>query len=270
MTTEVTEVTPPSPGAPPPEWRRGRPGIAGWISKVLGIAGREVDGYLVSPTAYIATSGFLLVSGYFFSMMLIAYHNTSLRNWFFNTAILALFMMPVLTMRLIAEEKKQRTWALLMTSPLSPVQIVLGKYLASLGFASALIGMTLAYPYIIHSVGGRPDWGPVATGYLGLWLLCSSLVAIGLFASSLTENLLVAAIIGFSMNMFFWIIGWSEVYSPGWRDVVMALSLLRPYEEFVKGVIDLKSVFYYLSVTGVFLFAAIRVVHSQRWNAQGG
>lgn len=264
----MTEITA-QPPAPALSWKREAPGFTGWWSKVFGIAGREVDAYLVSPMAYIAAAGFLLVSGYIFSMRLIAYHNSSLGNWFFNCAVLALFILPVLTMRLIAEEKRQRTWALLMTSPLSPAQIVLGKYLACLGLVSGMLAMTFAFPYILHTLGAKPDWGPVLTGYLGLGLFCSTLVAGGLFASSLTDNLLVAAMISFSMNMFFWMIGWSEVYSPGWRDVVNAVSLLRPYEDFVHGVVDLKNLLYYLSVTFVFLFASIRVVHSQRWNAQG-
>jgi len=235
------------------------------LRKTIAIARRELVGYLVSPISWVVAAAFLFVSGYFFTMVLFAYRSASMQGWFHNTAILFVLIIPVLTMRLIAEERRQRTWPLLMTSPLSPGQIVVGKFVACYGLVLTIIALTISYPLVFTVLEATPDWGPIQTGFLGLALFAGALVSIGLFASSLTSEQLVAAMVAFALSMFFCYVGWLEIYTSNLKPIIKALSLLEPLDDFVKGILTLHNVIYYLSVIFVFLFAASRMIHGERW-----
>lgn len=242
------------------------------MQAVLLIARKDLRSYFASPIAYIVVASFLLVVGWMF-VNLFSYFLSSLgefqrysmgqkptlsesviRPLFGNMNVVLLFIAPLFTMRLLAEEKRDHTLELLVTAPIQSVSIVLGKFLAGVLFLSALVGFTLVYPLILQLVGS-PDWGVVAACYLGLVLISASYVAVGLFWSSRTENQIVAAVLTFGTLLFFWLISWaSHRAGPIWADVLNHLSLIGHYAAFAQGVIDTSSVIYYLSFTAFGLF----------------
>jgi ABC-2 type transport system permease protein len=221
----------------------------------------------VSPIAYIMAVAFLFIAGYFFTMHLVNSRRADLAGFLHNMGVILLFMIPGLTMRLLAEERRQKTMELLMTSPVTPTQIVLGKYLACMILMVVMIALTALYPWIIFHYGGKPDMGPIYTGYLGLVLLMSALVSVGVFTSSFTDNQLVAAVVAFSLLLMFWVVSWLTVYlEPGVLSTTAeALSIFLPYGDFVKGVIETRYYVYYLSFAFVFLFASVRMLEASRW-----
>jgi len=237
------------------------------VVKSFYVAKKELKTYFVSPIAYIMAVAFLFIAGYFFTMHLVNSRRADMAGFLHNMGVIMLFMIPGLTMRLLAEERRQKTMELLITSPLTPTQIVLGKYLACMTLLILMIGLTGLYPLIITHYGGKPDWGPIYTGYLGLVLLLSSLVAVGVFTSSFTDNQLVAAVVAFAILLLFWIVSWLTVYlEPGiWSTTAESLSLFIPYGDFIKGVIETRYYVYYLSVAFVFLFASVRMLEASRW-----
>lgn len=235
--------------------------------KTFFIAKKELKVYFVSPIAYIIAAAYLFISGYMFTMHLMNGKKAELAGFLYNNGVVLLLMVPILTMRLLAEERKQHTMELLVTSPVTSTQIVLGKFLACQTLMTTIICSTLAYAYILVYLDGKPDWGPIKTGYLGLILLSSCFVAIGVFTSSLTENQLVAAVVCFAALLLLWIVSWLAVYvEPGWQQTTAeALSLFLPYGDFVKGVIETRYFVYYGSIIFFFLFASIRALEAARW-----
>jgi ABC-2 type transport system permease protein len=239
------------------------------FAKTFYIAKKEMKTYFVSPIAYIICAAYLFISGYMFTAHLINSRRADLSGFLGNNGVILLLMVPILTMRLLAEERKQHTMELLMTSPVTPTQIVLGKYVACLTLLVGMIGLTGVYAYILHYYEGKPDWGPIKTGYLGLCLLASVFVAVGLFTSSTTDNQLVAAVVCFAALLLLWIASWSSVFlDPGWmQTTVEAMSLTLPYMDLVKGVAETRYFVYYLSLVCVFLFASVRMLEASRWRS---
>jgi ABC-2 type transport system permease protein len=170
-------------------------------------------------------------------------------------------------MRLFSEEKKLRTDELLLTSPISVNSVILGKYLASLIFLGVMLGLTLVYPWILFKYGQpAPELGPIAAGYIGLFLLGASFMAVGLFASSLTENQIVAAVICFVTLLLFFVIGWpAENVGETAGKVLAYLSLIDHFTEFSKGLVDGQHVIYFLSFILFALFLTKRSIESTRW-----
>jgi ABC-2 type transport system permease protein len=227
---------------------------------------REVASYFTSPMAYVMGAVFLLISGYFFSIILLATNSASLQGVLGNMAVVFLFIAPILTMRLLAEERKLGTDELLMTAPVSITSIVVGKYLAAVFTYLVYLAITLVYPAILTKYGS-PDMGPIYSGYLGMLLFGAGCLAVGTFTSSLTDNQMVAGIIGFGLLLIFWVLGWStDIVTGALGDTLTNLSLLKRFDDFQKGIIDLSSVFYYISFIFIFLFLAVRVVDSRRWS----
>ena len=237
------------------------------VAKTFYIAKKEIKTYFVSPIAYIMTVAFLFIAGYFFTMHLVNSMRADMMGFLHNMGVIMLFMVPGLTMRLLAEERRQKTMELLMTSPVTPTQIVLGKYLACMFLMVTMVALTLLYPWIIHHYGGKLDWGPVVTGYVGLILLIGALVSVGVFTSSFTDNQLVAAVVAFALLLLFWIVSWLTVYlESGWMSTAAeALSIFLPFGDFIKGVIETRYYVYYGSVVFVFLFASVRMLEASRW-----
>jgi ABC-2 type transport system permease protein len=168
-------------------------------------------------------------------------------------------------MRLLAEEKKQNTIQLLMTSPITLGDIVLGKFTSSFFFISTMLGITLIYPIILFATG-NPEWGPIFTSYLGTLLLCSCYLAIGLLCSSMTENQIVAGALSFCVGLGFWLISWLVGFvGPVWGDFLSYLSLIGHFNPFGQGILTTNDVFYYLSFIGAGLFLTHRVLDSYRW-----
>lgn len=256
------------------------------MRNALTIAGRELRSFFVSPIAYVVLTGFLLIGGWFF-FNLVARFNfllniyAAMRNPQFqeqmnlndmvvapllhNLAVVLVILMPMITMRTFAEEKRLGTYELLMTSPLSIGEIVAGKFLSMVVFVCIMIGLTGIYPLILLSYG-NPEVGMIASGYLGLLLLAITFASVGLLTSSFTENQIIAAASCFAILLLLYIISWpAETAGGAFGSVLKYMSLTEHFAEMVKGIIDTKDLIYFVSVIGVSLFLTERSVESVRW-----
>jgi ABC-2 type transport system permease protein len=180
-------------------------------------------------------------------------------------SIIILFVLPMITMRTYAEEKRSGTIELLLTAPLTDVQIVLGKFLGALGLYGAMLAVTVVHIGALFWLG-EPEWLPVVTGYLGLLLMGGCFVAVGLLASSLTRNQIVAAVITFTVFLLLWVIDWIASFTgPTTQAVLTYLSLTGHLEDFTLGILDTSHIVYYLSVIALGLFLTVRSVDTERW-----
>jgi ABC-2 type transport system permease protein len=261
------------------------------MNNAIAIAKKELNIYFATPIAYVMFTLFVVIGSYFFLRLLGAYEQASLmymrfnqpevmnrlnfqdaifRNLFGNLGVILIFIIPFLTMRLVAEEKRTKTIELLYTTPVTPSQIVWGKYLASLGILACALLLTVTYPVLVQLVAkdtNGVEWRSVGLGYLGLFLMGAAYMAIGLFISSLTESQVVAALITFVVLLMTWIIGWTASESEGWvRDLVTYLASVSHLDSFSKGTLDLKDVVYFLSIIVLGLFATNRAVEAHRWS----
>jgi ABC-2 type transport system permease protein len=231
----------------------------------LVIARRELLAYFISPIAYMVSAVFLLIAGYLFSLILIQSQQATMEGLFFNIMVVLIFVVPLLTMRLLADEQKTGTIEILLTAPVRDWEVVLGKYLAAMGMFGVMLACTLYFPFILWRVGGTPDWGPILTGYLGLILLTSAMMAIGTLTSAVTENQIVAAVLGFGILLLLWLIDAAGNIATGSASVLTYLSLPTHYNDFARGAINLEDVVYYLSVTIAALFIATRMLETRRY-----
>lgn len=236
------------------------------MRNTLTITAREFKSYLASPMAYIVIGIFLALTGFFFGSSSATYSETSISGFLQIGSLLLLLLTAVLTMRLLAEERKLGTIELLLTAPVRESEIILGKFLGSLGIIAVMLVLTFYYP-ILLKVFGDPDIGPIATGYLGLFLLSCASLAIGIFASSLTSNQIVAAVVTGGILFGLWFLGSAADYLPrALGDVIGYFSLSSYFPDFITGIIDTRGIIYYLSVTALFLFLAIRSLENSRWS----
>jgi len=237
--------------------------------KYIGVIFRkELVSYVSSPIAHIVTAIFLVLSGTFFATYLAAtdYTDTSIRGFLGAAQILILLFAAVLTMRLVAEERKLGTWELLLTSPARDVDIVLGKFLASLVVLAGMLALTSYYPLLLV-IFGDPDLGPIGTSYLGLILLGSACLSVGIFASTLTSNQIVSAVVSGGILFALWFLGAAASLLPeGLGGVLSYISLSHHFPDFMTGIIDTRAVVYYLSTTALFLFLATGSVELGRWH----
>ena len=256
------------------------------MRNALAIAGKELRSYFVSPIAYVVITGFLLLGGWFFFNLLARFSfllqiYSSMRNpeaqmrlnlnefviapLLHNLSVVLVILVPVITMRSFAEEKRSGTYELLMTSPLSIAEIVAGKFLGAVAFLLIMIGLTAIYPIILMAYG-NPELGIIASGYLGLLLLAVAFATVGLLTSSFTENQIIAAVTCLVLLLLFYVISWpAETAGPVLGAVLKYLSLTEHFGEMVKGIIDTKDVAYFLSVILLCLFLTHRSVESVRW-----
>jgi ABC-2 type transport system permease protein len=237
------------------------------VKCVVIIASRELRSYLASPMAYVVAIVFVAFSGVSFAGYLSAsnYMDASMRGFLDAAQVLILAFASLLTMRLVAEERKLGTWELMLTVPVSDAEIVVGKFLAALAMLTGMLALTFYFPLLLM-IFGDPDRGPIFTSYLGLFLLGAASVAIGLFASSVTAHQIVAAVIALGMLFGLWFLGPAAGEVPGGLgEFLSSLSLSHWFPDFVRGVLDTKAIVYYLSVAGVFVWLAGRAVESERW-----
>ncbi len=235
------------------------------MKTILTIARRELNSYFASPIAYVVAAAFLVVTGFLFYLILAYSREASLRGIFANMSVLLLLVAPALTMRLLAEEQRSGTIELLLTAPVRDFEVVLGKFLGGLGLIAAMLALTLYYPLVLF-LYGSPEKGHIISGYLGVLLLSAAFVAIGLFASSLTANQIVAAVVTFMILLLLWLIGAAaDIASPPIADIFRYMSIERYYDDFTRGVVDSKAVVYFASVMVVFLFATVRSLETRRW-----
>jgi ABC-2 type transport system permease protein len=252
--------------------------------KIWPIYKKELRLYFTSPVAYVLLTIFLLIAGYFFYNIFGFFTRASmqtamnpgmgrdlnvtdsvLRPLFSNMSVILLLLLPLVTMRLFAEERRAGTIELLLTYPVRDGAVLVSKYLAALTLYGIMLAGTLAYPAILLYFT-RVEWGPLATGYLGLLLMGAMLVGIGIFASSLTENQVVAALIAFGISLMFWIVNWSAEFAGGPLGTVLThLSILEHNDTFSKGVLDTKDVIYFVDFTALFLFFTLRSLEARRW-----
>jgi ABC-2 type transport system permease protein len=255
------------------------------MRNVFTIIRKELRAYFVSPIAYVVLTGFLLLGGWFFFNLLSRFNvllsiYTQLQqgaadqlnlNEFViaplmhNLSIVLVILVPMITMRAYAEEKKGGTYELLLTSPLRTGEIVLGKFLASFVFICIMLGMTGVYPAVLIAFG-NPEIGVLLAGYLGLLLLATAFVAVGLLTSSFTENQIIAAVSGLVATLLLYIIGWpadtaGEVLGP----LLRYLSVTEHFAEMVNGLIDTQDLVYFASLILLSLFLTQRSVESLRW-----
>lgn len=231
------------------------------MRNALIIMQRELRSYFSSTIAYTVAAFFLLVCGYLFFATLKVTKEATLLYLLHNAAVTLLLISPAMTMRLVAEERRSGTIELLMTSPVTDAQVILGKYLGSVTFYAGMLLLTLQYPLILFRLGS-PDMGPIFTGYLGLLLLGAGFLAIGLVASSLTKNQIVAAVGAFAVMLILWIISWvgSAGTTSTWSEILRYVSLLDRFENFTKGTIDTRDVVFFVSLIGFCLLLSVRAL----------
>ncbi|MCC7123984.1 MAG: ABC transporter permease subunit [Acidobacteria bacterium] len=252
------------------------------MRNVLAIAGKELRGYFASPIGYVLVGFYALLFGWFFYTLLAFFDRQSMQMaagpggalnvnqmligpLLSNATVIMLLVFPLITMRTYSEEKRSGTIELLLTSPVTDLEIILGKFLGALGLFAAMLAVTLVHMGILFMFG-TPEWKPIATGYLGLLLMGGSFLSIGLFISSLTKNQIVAGMITFSVFLMLWVINWvSSFVGPTAQSVLTYLSLVEHFDDFAKGIIDTKHVIYYLSVIATGLFLTMKAVDSERW-----
>jgi ABC-2 type transport system permease protein len=224
------------------------------MKQVIHILGKEFRTYFVSPIAYIVISIFLLVTGWFFFMTFFLFDQADLRNFFALLPIVFSFVVPAITMRLFSEELNVGSYEILLTMPVTIRQVVLGKFLASLVFVAAMLVPTLAYPISVAFLG-ELDWGPVMGGYIGALLLGASFSAIGLFASSLTRNQIIAFITGMAICFSLTLIDKMLFFLP--QVLLGFLQYLGAdfhFRNISKGILDSRDILYFLSVSFVALY----------------
>lgn len=231
------------------------------------IFSKELSTYLSSPMAYIVSAIFIALSGASFTTYLAqtSYTDTSIRGFLEAAQLLIMLFSVLLTMRLISEEKKLGTWELLLTAPVREYEIVLGKFFSSLFVLAGMLILTLYFP-ILLMIFGDPDTGPILTSYLGLILLGSASLAIGIFTSSLTANQIVSAVIAVGILYGLWFLGIiSNLIPDPASDILSYFSLSYHFPNFIRGVVDTRDIIYYISVTAVFLFLSVRSIETERW-----
>ena len=251
------------------------------MRNVLAIADREIRSYFASPIAYILIGFFLLPFGVFFYLYLQNFVKQSLQMNQFggamninqqviryvlqNASVIILFIMPMITMRTYSEEKRSGTIELLLTSPLTDLEITIGKFVGAVGVYMGLLAVTVVYVAVLFGLG-KPEWKPLVGAYMGLALLGSCFISLGLFVSSTTKNQVVAGFVTFVLALMFWIINWfAESAGPQVGAVLNYLSVTQHLEDFSKGVVDTKHLVFYLSFIVFGLFLTLKSVDSERW-----
>jgi ABC-2 type transport system permease protein len=249
------------------------------------ICRKELRSYFVSPIAYLLLAMFAVVFGFFFwnvvgyfdslgiksqmrgSMYPMNINEQVIRPLVSNVGVIGLFLIPMITMRLFAEEKRSGTIELLTTSPIRDSEVILGKWLASLILYAGMLFLTaLNFSWLFKY--GNPDWRPLAVAYLGLLLQAGALLAIGTFISTLTRNQIIAGATTFGVCLLLWVLDWVSGYeSAAWARVLAYLSVLTHFESFAKGVLSIKDAVYYVTAIFLGLFLTARSLESLRWRS---
>ena len=249
------------------------------------ICQKELRSYFVSPIAYGLGGFFALLAGYFFYIataffvqqgmqmqmmgrqMPMNINENIIRPVLQNLSVFGLFIIPMITMRLFAEEKRSGTIELLVTSPITDMEIIVGKWLAALIMYASILGLSLFSMFLLFAYG-KPDWRPMMCGYLGLLLQGGCLLSIGMFISNTTKNQIVAGTATFAISLMLWVFDWvSSFEQAAWAKVLSYLSIVTHFESFSKGVIDTKDVVFYLTAIAFGFFLTARSMESLRWRS---
>ncbi len=249
------------------------------------ICRKELGSYFVSPIAYILLAMFAIIFGFFFwnvvgyfvfmgvesqmrgQMFPMNLNEEVIRPLISNASVISLFLIPMITMRLFAEEKRTGTIELLATSPIRDGEVILGKWLASLILYAGMLLLTAINLLWLFKYG-NPDWKPLAVAYLGLLLQAGALLAIGTFISTLTRNQIIAGAATFGVCLLLWVLEWVSGYeSATWARVLAYLSVLTHFESLAKGLLSTKDVVYYITAIYLGLFLSARSLESLRWRS---
>ena len=251
---------------------------------VLAIGRRELSAFFATPVGWLCLTGFSIITGFFFAMMATEFsvqatraaynpyaaEQVNLNDWliqpfFANTAVILLMLSPALTMRLFAEDRRSHSMELLLSSPISSAQIVLGKFLGVMGFVSVMLATTFPLIGMLYWLG-TPDTGVVLSCITSLFLLAASFLSVGMLTSAMTENQIVALVTGFGALLLLWVLSWADTISgTGLGEVLSGLSMLSHLEQLMKGLLHLQDGVYFVSFVGFFLFATTRRVEAYRW-----
>lgn len=250
------------------------------MSNTLAIARKELRSYFTSPIGIVMIGFFAVIYGFFYAVMLQGFERQGMqmmgqgptdlndqliRPLFGNVLVILLFTFPLITMRTYAEEKRSGTMELLLTSPVTDLEIVFGKFLGAMGLIAAMLTITLPHIGILFWYAS-PEWKPLLTTYVGFFLMAGCFVAVGLFISSVTRNQIIAAMATFAVFLMLWIIDWMGSFmGPTGQAVFEYLSITRHFDDFAKGVVDTKHLVYYGSVILFGLFLTMRSVETERW-----
>jgi len=249
------------------------------------ICRKELGSYFVSPVAYILLIIFGVIFGFFFWNALGSFVSVSIQSqmsgrsfpmnlneWIIrpllsNVSVVGLFLIPMISMRLFAEEKRTGTIELLATSPVRDSEVILGKWLASVILYACMLLFTAANFAFLFKYG-NPDWKPLLVGYLGLLLQAGALLAIGTFISTLTKNQIIAGALTFAVCLLLWVFEWVSGYDTStWARVMAYMSVFTHFESFAKGILDSKDAVFYITVTFLGLFFTARSMESLRWRS---
>jgi ABC-2 type transport system permease protein len=254
------------------------------MNNILAIAHKELKSYFSTPIAYVVIGFFALLFGYFFYAMLIIFNQQSLqlgglgggggnvdinqqliRPLFLNASVILLFVLPLITMRTYSEEKRSGTIELLLTSPVTDVEIIVGKFLGAMALYAAMLGITLIHMVLLFA-WGNPEPKVVLMGYIGLLLMGGCFISVGLLISSLTKNQIVSGMVTFAVFLLLWVINWIASFTgPTTQSVLNYLSITDHFDDFTKGILDTKHLVYYFSVMSFGLFLTARSVDTERW-----
>ena len=230
------------------------------MKSFLALVDKELRTLFQAPIAWIIIGVFLGLTGYSFTLTLFNNRYATLVHIFFQVAGLLLLIVPIITMRLLAEERRAGTLELLLTAPVRESHVVLAKYLAGMAVVLIMIGLTAAYAVVL-GVYGTPEWGPIYSGYLGLVLLASTLVSLGLAVSAFTANQVIAAIVTIGISFFLWMIDTLAAMLPdALQRVFISLSLLARFTPFATGAMYTSDAGFFISTTLLALFVAIRAL----------
>lgn len=242
-------------------------------SRFGALLGREIRFYFHTPVPYMVMVLFTLASGYLFTMQLGRSGTISYQDPFYTIASFLIFLVPILTIRAFAEEKATGTVEPLLTAPVSEAQVVAAKFFGAMAFYAAMLLPTVAYYAVLRFIGepiGKPDPGPVVAGYIGLYLFGGLHIAVGIFASTLTQDSVLGAFLAFVMTLFFWVIeplmqSGQLVDTPGWTEAGEYLSPLRHLEPFLQGLIPPVDAIYFATFVLFFLFLSVRSIEYRKW-----
>ena len=230
------------------------------MRRFLVLLVKEERALFSSPIAYVLIAAFLLIMGYSFTLALFISHAVTLVHLFFQIFVLLLLTVPIITMRLIAEERKLRTMEMLLTSPATETQIVLAKFVASMSLIVVMLLLSGAYAVVLE-IYGNPDLGPIFSGYFGLVLLAAALVGVGLFTSALTNNQIIAALLSLSVFLLLWIIDeYGYLLPDPFDSLVVNLSLSVHFKPFAAGSMYVSDIAFFLSATMLSLFLSVRAL----------
>lgn len=255
------------------------------MTGAFSIFKREASAYFATPMGWIILLFFTFIFGFFFAISVTAYmdyaqqaafnpmaadgmdvNSMVVQGVFGNMAVVILLIAPGLVMRLLAEDRKQKSIELLLTSPISSLEIVLGKYFGAMGFVAVMLAATLPFVSLLFTYG-QPDTGILACNYLSLFLLTGALVSVNLFFSSFTENQIIAFIAGFGFNLMFWVLGWAaDMASEGtMQTVVQSAALGQHFMDVGKGLLKIQDLVYFFTFIAFNLLATTQRVEALRW-----